>query len=126
MRSSQLYLAVFLGAAAVGACFLVMHGFEYAHDIAEHHLPGKGFSYRGPAPDNKVELFFVLYFVMTGLHSLHVLIGVVALTVLAWKAWQGRYTARYYNPVEIGGLYWHFVDLVWVFLFPLFYLVAPR
>ena len=53
-------------------------------------------------------------------------IGVVALTVLAWKAWRGKYSREYYTPVEIGGLYWHFVDLVWVFLFPLLYLVAHR
>ncbi len=103
-----------------------MHGFEYYKDYADHHIPGKSFRYDGPAPDNKVQLFFVLYFCMTGLHSLHVLIGVVALTVLAWKAWRGKYTKEYYTPVEVGGLYWHFVDVVWVFLFPLLYLVARR
>ena len=113
-----------LSAAIIGSGFLMLHGFEYYKDFADHHVPGKSFRYDGPAPDNKVQLFFVLYFCMTGLHSLHVLIGVVALTVLAWKAWRGKYTSEYYTPVEVGGLYWHFVDVVWVFLFPLLYLVA--
>ena len=124
--SPRLLALLLLSAACIGACFLAVHGYEYYHDVVEHHLPGKGFRYEGPAPDNKVQLFFVLYFLMTGLHSLHVVIGVTALSVLAWKAWRGHYTKDYYNPVEIGGLYWHFVDIVWVFLFPLLYLVAPR
>ena len=124
--SQRLLAFLLLSAAGIGACFLLVHGYEYYQDVIEHHLPGKGFRYDGPAPDNKVQLFFVLYFCMTGLHSLHVLIGVTALTVLAFKAWRGAYTKEYYNPVEIGGLYWHFVDIVWVFLFPLLYLVAPR
>ena len=124
--SQRLLAFLLLSAAAIGGCFLLVHGYEYYHDVIEHHLPGKGFHYDGPAPDNKVQLFFLLYFLMTGLHSLHVIIGVTALTVLAFKAWRGAYTKAYYNPVEIGGLYWHFVDIVWVFLFPLLYLVAPR
>ena len=61
---------------------------------------------------------------MTGLHSLHVTIGVVILAVLAVQAWRGKFSKEYYNPIEVGGLYWHFVDIVWVFLFPLLYLVA--
>ena len=124
--SRRLLAFLLLSAAAIGGCFLLVHGYEYYHDVTEHHLPGKGFHYEGRAPDNKVQLFFLLYFLMTGLHSLHVIIGVTALTVLAFKAWRGAYTKEYYNPVEIGGLYWHFVDIVWVFLFPLLYLVAPR
>ena len=124
--SRRLLAFLLLAAAGIGGCFLLVHGYEYYQDVVEHHLPGKGFHYDGPAPDNKVQLFFLLYFLMTGLHSLHVIIGVTVLTVLAFKAWRGAYTKEYYNPVEIGGLYWHFVDIVWVFLFPLLYLVAPR
>ena len=90
----------------------------------EHHIPGKHFLFHGDAPDNKVQLFFVLYFCLTGLHSIHVTIGVVLLTIMAWRAWRGHFTKEYYTPVEVSGLYWHFVDLVWVFLFPLLYLVA--
>ena len=63
---------------------------------------------------------------MTGLHSLHVMIGVGLLTVMAAQAWRKKFSPDYYTPVEVSGLYWHFVDLVWVFLFPLFYLIAPR
>ena len=115
-----------LTSAAIGAGFLILHGYEYFKDYTDHHIPGKFFHYEGVAPDNKVELFFTLYFCMTGLHSLHVLIGVTALTVLAWQAWRGKFSKEYYTPVEVGGLYWHFVDIVWVFLFPLLYLVVRR
>lgn len=124
--SRRLLAILLLGAAAIGAGFLVLHGFEYYTDYTEHHIPGKFFHYDGPAADNKVQLFFTLYLCMTGLHSLHVLIGVTALTVLAVQAWRGKYSKEYYTPVEVGGLYWHFVDVVWVFLFPLLYLASPR
>ena len=113
-------------AATIGAGFLVVHGFEYYHDFTEHHVPGKLFAFAGDAPANQVQLFFLLYFLLTGLHSVHVTIGVGLLLVLALQAWAGRFSRDYYNPVEVGGLYWHFVDIVWVFLFPLLYLVAPR
>ena len=113
-----------LAAAGIGACFLALHGYEYHRDFVEHHVPGKAFHFQGDAPDNKVQLFFLLYFCMTGLHSLHVMIGVCLLTAVAMQAWRGRFTKDYYHPVEVVGLYWHFVDLIWVFLFPLFYLVA--
>ncbi len=61
---------------------------------------------------------------MTGLHALHMVIGITLLGVIAWLAWRGRFSAEYFTPVEIAGLYWHFVDIVWVFLFPLLYLVS--
>lgn len=124
--SRKLLVTLLLVAAVFGAGFLVLHGYEYFKDYSDHHIPGKSFRYDGPAPDNKVQLFFTLYFCMTGLHTLHVFIGVVALTVLAWFAWRGKFSKEYYTPVEVGGLYWHFVDMVWVFLFPLLYLVSHR
>ncbi len=121
----RLLTVLLLVAAAFGGLFLVLHGYEYYKDYAEHHIPGLAFRYDGgEAPANQVQLFFVLYFVMTGLHSLHVTIGVVVLAVLAAQAWRGKFSREYYNPIEVGGLYWHFVDIVWVFLFPLLYLVA--
>ena len=123
----RLLAFLLLTAAAVGALFLCLHGYEYYKDYAEHHVPGRSFRYEGgEAPANQVQLFFMLYFVMTGLHSLHVTIGVVILAVLAVQAWRGKFSKDYYNPIEVGGLYWHFVDIVWVFLFPLLYLVARR
>jgi cytochrome c oxidase subunit 3 len=69
------------------------------------------------------QLYFSLYFTMTGLHALHMIIGVGLMLVITWMAWKGRFDSEYYTPVEMGGLYWHFVDIVWIFLFPLLYLV---
>ena len=73
---------------------------------------------------DKVRIFFWIYFVMTGLHALHMIIGLGVMAWLLWKAWLGTYSAQYYSPVEMSGLYWHFVDIVWIFLFPLFYLLG--
>ncbi len=73
---------------------------------------------------DKVRIFFFIYFVMTGLHALHMIIGLGLMAWLLWKAWIGSFTADYYAPVEISGLYWHFVDIVWIFLFPLLYLLG--
>ena len=64
-----------------------------------------------------------LYFIMTGLHALHMIIGLGIFTWLLWMAWKGRFTREYHTPLEIGGLYWHFVDIVWIYLFPLLYLI---
>ena len=113
-----------LGAAIIGAGFWCC--------TASNTLPITGitisrevFPLRRPAPDNKVQLFFTLYFCMTGLHSLHVAHRRDGADgAVAWQAWRGKYSKEYYTPVEVGGLYWHFVDIVWVFLFPLLYLVA--
>ena len=69
------------------------------------------------------QLYFSLYFTMTGLHALHMIIGVGLMLVITWMAWKGKFDAQYYTPVEMAGLYWHFVDIVWIFLFPLLYLV---
>ena len=123
----KMLAVLLLAAAGFGALFLCLHGFEYYQDFVGHHVPGRGFRYEGgEAPANQVQLFFLLYFVMTGLHSLHVTIGVLILAVLAVQAWRGKFSSEYHNPVEVGGLYWHFVDIVWVFLFPLLYLIARR
>jgi len=73
---------------------------------------------------DKVRIFYFIYFVMTGLHALHMIIGLGVMAWLLWKAWMGTYNADYYAPVEMSGLYWHFVDIVWIFLFPLLYLLG--
>ena len=72
------------------------------------------------------QIFFSLYFGMTGLHALHMIIGIPILLVIAYWAWQGRYSPEYHTPVELVGLYWHFVDIVWIFLFPLLYLIGSH
>ena len=69
-------------------------------------------------------LFFTLYFLITGLHAIHVMIGMTVLTVVGVRAYRGAYVAAYHTPVELAGLYWHLVDLVWIFLFPLLYLIG--
>jgi len=73
---------------------------------------------------NKIRIFFWIYFVMTALHALHMIIGLGVMLWLLWKAWLGTFTAEYFAPVEMAGLYWHFVDIVWIFLFPLLYLLG--
>lgn len=106
----------FLAAGWMGLAFLAVKGSEYAHAVHAGHLPEAG---GGPKA-----LFFWLYFVMTGLHALHVLIGVATLFVVAW--WLRTACTLSLNTVRNSGLYWHFVDLVWVFLFPLLYLAGHR
>lgn len=101
-------------------CFLLVKGFEYAEDLRDHLLPGPNFSVP-EAP--KTNMFFFLYWAMTGLHGLHVLIGICVLSVITVLAHRGKFSGEYYNPVEVSGLYWHFVDIVWIFLYPLLYLV---
>ncbi len=105
--------------------FLVVKYFEYSHKIHEGLLPlsffGKSFSAKG-LPEN-AHIFFALYFVMTGMHGLHVLVGIGLIFWIYLRAKRGDFGPHYFTPVENVGLYWHFVDLVWIFLFPLLYLV---
>ena len=107
---------------ALGLTFLVIKGFEYAHKFHEHHVPGPNFQFEGPHA-RQVEIFLYLYFAMTGLHALHMVIGFGLLSVIAWMAYKRRFSPDWFAPVEMSGLYWHFVDIVWIFLFPLLYLV---
>jgi cytochrome c oxidase subunit 3 len=108
---------------ALGTTFLGVKGYEYWHKWHEHLIPGPHFLYHGPDAAN-AQLFFSLYFGMTGLHALHMVIGIALLAILAVRAGQGMFSTYYYTPVELSGLYWHFVDLVWIFLFPLLYLLG--
>ena len=106
----------------LGLTFLVVKYFEYKHKWDLNHIPGANFVFEGPHA-SQVEIFLSLYFMMTGLHALHMVIGFGILTwILIW-AYQGRFSPEWYTPVEMSGLYWHFVDIVWIFLFPLLYLV---
>ncbi len=112
-----------IATAVLGAAFLGIHATEYVHEWHEQLVPGKNFeaSLRGVRGS---ELFFAMYYVMTGLHGLHVTIGVGVIIALAVMSAKSRFTPQYYTPLELGGLYWHLVDIVWIFLYPLFYLVS--
>ena len=108
----------------LGGAFLGIKAIEYTDHIHHHLFPGPGFHYPDPADARAAEMFFSLYFAMTGLHALHMVVGLGILTTLLVLARRGRFTAGYSTPVEISGLYWHFVDIVWIFLFPLLYLIG--
>lgn len=111
-----------LAAVATGVAFLALHGVEYVAHFREGALPGKYYHF-AQIPIAGSSLFFTLYFLMTGLHSLHVIAGAGVLGWLAARAARGSITEHKSNAVELGGLYWHLVDLIWIFLFPLLYLI---
>jgi cytochrome c oxidase subunit 3 len=108
-------------AALLGVLFLVMKGIEYGIEYDEHLVPGLNFS-RSGSNAAAIGLFFSFYFVVTGVHALHVAIGIVVLVSIGVRAFRGVYSPRYRAPITVAGLYWHFVDMVWVFLFALIYL----
>jgi cytochrome c oxidase subunit 3 len=104
--------------------FLGIKVVEYADKFEHHLIPGAGFLFDKPEFQQTAQIYFSLYFALTGLHATHMIVGIAIMAVITWMAWKGRFTAEWYTPVEIMGLYWHFVDLVWIFLFPLLYLIA--
>ncbi|HET7755324.1 MAG TPA: cytochrome c oxidase subunit 3 family protein [Anaeromyxobacteraceae bacterium] len=116
--------AALLLAASVfaGLVFLGIKAIEYTHHIEAGELPGRYYSYEG-LQAHGAAMFWSLYFLMTGLHGIHVIIGMGVLAVIAFRTWRGAYDDGYSTPVELSGLYWHLVDLIWIFLFPLFYLI---
>ena len=117
-------LGFLVATMVLGAAFLGIKAVEYTDHIHHHLFPGPGFHYPVPADAKAAELFFSLYFAMTGLHALHMVVGLGILTTLLVLARRGRFSPEYHTPVEISGLYWHFVDIVWIFLFPLLYLIG--
>jgi len=108
-----------------GFAFLGIKAVEYNEKFHHGLMIGKLFTYDGPDAGN-MHLFMCIYFFMTGLHAIHVIIGMGIMAVLAVMAYRNCFTGGRYMPIEITGLYWHFVDLIWVFLFPLFYLIGTR
>ncbi len=102
--------------------FLGIKGSEYAHHFHTHALPGRFFKLEGMNVQGS-SLFFTLYFISTGLHGLHVLIGIGLLSWIGFRALKGEFSQAHHQPVELVGMYWHLVDLVWIFLFPLLYLI---
>ncbi len=125
VRLNERRLAVLLlaGTSALGATFLVMHGFEYHDEYTEHLIPGINFAQNG-VHAREVELFFCLYYFITGFHSLHVLIGVVIILVLAIRVARGAFGPQRHTTLELAALYWHLVDIVWIFVYPAIYLVG--
>jgi cytochrome c oxidase subunit 3 len=138
-----------------GLVFLGVKAYEWREKYEEHHIPtfdynvigGKGDLIKGherflgiekvetdPAKlrarevqiQEHTQVFYSLYFALTGMHALHMVIGVGIFSVITFMAWKGRFTPEYHTPLEIAGLYWHFVDIVWIYLFPLLYLIDRR
>jgi len=122
MGRRKLLAAFLVLTILLGGVFLVIKAVEYADKFKHHLIPGSSFVFAG-ADAGPAELFFSIYFAMTGLHALHMIVGVGLLSVLVVHAWRGRYSPQYHSPVELSGLYWHFVDIIWIFLFPLLYLI---
>jgi cytochrome c oxidase subunit III len=140
----RLLIVFLLLTMGLGLTFLVIKGFEYHEKYVEHHVPVRFATYEfkwephaaegaggleasaQPVDTGHVEMFFWLYFAMTGVHALHMIIGLGILTTLVIMARRGRFTPDYHSPIELSGLYWHFVDIVWIFLFPLLYLIGAH
>ena len=116
----RMYMAATVG---FGGVFLIVKYFEYSHKFHVGELPGKWFHAEELMQYPAANMYFTLYFLMTGLHAFHVIVGMSVLIWVAKGIVKGRYSPTYYVPVELGALYWHLVDLVWIFLFPLLYLI---
>lgn len=108
---------------ALAFVFLVIKYFEYSHKIHLGQLPGKFYTFTGIEGTNP-HVFFSIYFLLTGIHAFHILVGISLLTWILIRVKKGSFSPEYYAPIEIVGLYWHLVDLIWIFLFPLLYLIG--
>lgn len=111
-----------LATMALGSAFLALKGTEYLHVIEEGLFPGGPFLWTGPGVQ-QARMFFSLYFTMTGLHAIHMVLGILWLGLMVFLAWRKKFTPHRYDLIELTGLFWHFVDIVWIFLFPLLYLI---
>ncbi len=120
----KLLIGFLVATMLLGGAFLGVKVVEYTDHIEHHLFPGPSFHYPDARDAHGAEIYFSLYFAMTGVHALHMVVGLGILTTLLFLARQGRFTPEYSTPVEISGLYWHFVDIVWIFLFPLLYLIG--
>ena len=120
----KVVFGMLLATLVLGSTFLGVKAVEYADKFHHHHVPGPSFHFEGGPDAPHAQLFFSLYFGMTGLHALHMIIGAVILVFMLRPALRGAWTPRNHNYLEGFGLYWHFVDLVWIFLFPLLYLIG--
>lgn len=123
LGKQKLIIMFLLLTLGLGSIFLGVKAVEYHDKYVNHEIPGPNFDFHEGRDPQHASLFFSLYFGMTGLHALHMIVGVGIILVLIWQARQGRFTAAWHTPVEMFGLYWHFVDIIWIFLFPLLYLI---
>jgi cytochrome c oxidase subunit 3 len=112
--------------ALLGTVFMALKAVEYYEDYTDNLVPRLAFQPGEWKAPGEVELFLMFYYIMTGLHALHLTVGIAVMAVIAYLAWRGAYSPEYYSPVEVAGLYWHFVDVIWIFLLPLLYLVGTR
>jgi cytochrome c oxidase subunit 3 len=116
--------------ALFGAAFMGLKAVEYTEDYHKKLVPGLAFNAQkwrdeGVNPE-QVQLFLMFYYIMTGLHAVHLTLGIAIMLTLAALAGRGAFTPQWYAPVDIWGLYWHFVDIVWIFLLPLLYLIGTH
>jgi cytochrome c oxidase subunit 3 len=125
MGAQKATVRFLLATVALGSVFLCIKAYEYHHKWVEHFVPGPSFHFEGKF-ERQAELLFSFYFALTGLHATHMIIGIGLILYLVILARRGAFTPTYFTPVEITGLYWHFVDIVWIFLFPLLYLIGPH
>jgi cytochrome c oxidase subunit III len=118
-----------LTTAALGTLFMAFKAVEYYVDYRENLVPRLAFNpeeWKTREAARHVQLFLMFYYIMTGLHAVHLTVGIVVLLIMAALAWRGRFPPANYMPVDIAGLYWHFVDIIWIFLLPLLYLIGTR
>jgi cytochrome c oxidase subunit III len=154
MGKHMLQVKLLLATLFVGLVFLGVKAYEWDKKYEEHHIPTFNFNAKNLMRENqklfgldklqndpskslelqrreadiqqRSQIFFSLYFALTGMHAIHMIVGVGIFSVITWMAWKGRFTPEYHTPLEIAGLYWHFVDIVWIYLFPLLYLIDRR
>jgi cytochrome c oxidase subunit 3 len=122
VRSKRAVVGFLLATVSLAAVFLAIKGVEYAHHFQENLVPTTSFAYEG-AHAGELRVFLSFYFAMTGTHAVHMILGIVVLLVLTVGVWRERIRPPNTNAIEMAGLYWHFVDVVWIFLFPLLYLM---
>jgi cytochrome c oxidase subunit 3 len=120
-RNAQVFHLV--ATMLLGATFLGIKAVEYHHKHVDHLMPGPGFMFEGPEASH-ARIFFSFYFAMTGLHAFHMIVGIAFMVFVTAKAARGAFTPKHHTLLEMTGLYWHFVDVVWIFLFPLLYLIG--
>lgn len=118
-KKSASFLA---GTWILGFIFMILKGYEYYDDIDKHLVPSTSIHYSGPHSE-VARLFYFIYYAMTGLHALHMIIALGVVAVIFLKTIRNQYSSQYFAPIEVAGLYWHFVDLIWIFLYPLLYLI---